>query len=72
MTIKEIISAIEQKHMETGITFNPPATETEIQSFESQIGFELPADFRMFYLICNGFACEEDIFNMFQFCHFLS
>lgn len=64
MTMKEIISAIEIKHKADGITLYPPASNQEVQDFESRIGFELPADFREFYSICNGFECEEDIFRI--------
>ena len=64
MTTREIILAIEKKHKENGITISPPATEREIQNFERKIGFELPADFKEFYSICNGFECTEDIFKM--------
>lgn len=27
------------------------------------MGSELPTDFKEFYSICNGFECDEDIFN---------
>lgn len=64
MTMREVISAIELKHKESGITINPPACELDIHSFEKKIGFELPADFKEFYSICNGFECTEDIFKM--------
>ena len=64
MTIKEVISAIKQKHREYGITLNPPASALEIENFEKQSGFKLPEDFKEFYSICNGFECTEDIFRM--------
>lgn len=64
MTIRELVSAIERKHQRTGITINPPATEANIYSFEKAVGFDLPADFKEFYSVCNGFGCTEDIFNM--------
>lgn len=62
--MREIISAIAQKHKESGITINPPASESDIDRFEKKIGFELPADFKQFYSICNGFECNENIFRM--------
>jgi cell wall assembly regulator SMI1 len=63
MTIKELILAIAEKHSEAGITVNLPASSDDILRFEGKIGFSLPNDFREFYSICNGFSCEEDIFN---------
>ncbi|MDJ1495010.1 SMI1/KNR4 family protein [Cytophagaceae bacterium DM2B3-1] len=62
--MKELIELIAQKHWESGIDVNPPANLSEIEDFERLVGFLLPADFREFYLTCNGFACNEDIFNM--------
>ena len=64
MTMREVLSAIDQKHKESGIIFNSPASELQIRNFERKIGFELPFDFREFYLICNGFECAEDIFRI--------
>lgn len=64
MEIRELIAAISQKHKETGIVINPPASENEIQRFERQVGFALPEDFKEFYAICNGFSCAEDLYNM--------
>src|SRR6476659_9378094 len=65
MTIRELIASIEQKHKSMeGITIHPPASALEIQNFKKKTGFELPADFKEFYSICNGFECSEDDFNM--------
>ncbi|MBX0289184.1 SMI1/KNR4 family protein [Hymenobacter sp. HSC-4F20] len=64
MSIKELVSAIATKHEQSGITLNPPASISQIISFERRIGFELPDDFTEFYLLCNGFSCEEDLFTM--------
>lgn len=64
MTITTLLSAIEEKHRSYGITLNLPNAFYEIESFERTIGFELPADFKEFYSICNGFTCTEDIFRM--------
>jgi cell wall assembly regulator SMI1 len=63
MEMKELIAAISLKNRTQGITIYNPASTKEIADFESEIGFPLPADFREFYLLCNGFACNEDIFN---------
>ena len=64
MIIRELIAAISQKHYKTGIVINSPASDIQIHHFEKQVGFILPADFKEFYSICNGFHCEEDLFNM--------
>jgi len=64
INMKELVALIMNKHQDNGIEVNPPATITDIANFESQIGFELPNDFREFYLTCNGFGCNEDIFNI--------
>lgn len=60
----ETVAAIAQKHKDYGITVNPPASLSEIQRFEAQLGFELPADFKTFYSICNGFECTDDLFKI--------
>lgn len=62
--MKDLINLIRNKHLDSGIEINHPATLSEIADFERQIGFSLPPDFREFYLTCNGFGCNEDIFNM--------
>lgn len=62
--LRSIIESIILKHKAKGIAVNKPAKATEIAQFEQQIGFTLPADFKEFYSICNGFGCNEDIFNM--------
>jgi hypothetical protein len=64
MSIKEIISAIELKHRDYGITINPPASQKTIQEFEIRRKFELPGDFKEFYGSCNGFGCTDDLFNI--------
>lgn len=64
MNIKILIKLIQEKHHQSGIEINPPATFSDITEFENEIGFALPSDFREFYLTCNGFGCNEDIFNM--------
>lgn len=63
MTIKELVAAIAVKH-KGRIDVNPPATAQDIASFEHKAGFKLPADFIEFYSICNGFICDEDIFQI--------
>lgn len=62
--MKELIHSIARKHAESGIKVHIPATISEIAACEERIGFSLPDDFREFYLIANGFECEEDLFNL--------
>lgn len=62
--MKDLINSISQKHSDSGIDINAPATLSDISDFEKRIGFSLPTDFKEFYLTCNGFGCNEDIFNM--------
>ena len=64
MAIKNIIELIANKHKHSGIELNAPATLADIFAFERQLKFFLPADFVEFYTTCNGFSCNEDIFNM--------
>ncbi|MFT3681401.1 MAG: SMI1/KNR4 family protein [Ferruginibacter sp.] len=64
MAIRDLIDKIIHKHTATGIDIFTTATPIEILKFEDKIGFPLPADFIDFYTCCNGFACNEDLFNM--------
>ena len=64
MGMKSLIDSIIKKHAKSGIDINSPATIGVINAFEEQIGFSLPQDFKEFYSNCNGFGCNEDIFNM--------
>jgi|SRR5215211_4004569 len=64
MKIRELVDAIAEKHKGTGMTLNPPVSAHQLSDFEQRVGFMLPADFREFYSVCNGFGCNEDIFNM--------
>jgi hypothetical protein len=59
----ETIIRIVQKHLKSGIDIYPPTALADIDLFERKNGFIIPADFREFYLISNGFACAEDFFN---------
>ncbi|GAA4178126.1 MULTISPECIES: SMI1/KNR4 family protein [Sphingobacterium] len=62
--MRQLITAIVQKHEKDGIDIYPGAMLSEIDAFEQKIGFPLPDEFRRFYLLCNGFGCNEDIFNI--------
>ncbi|WP_343532188.1 SMI1/KNR4 family protein [Pedobacter sp.] len=64
MKINQIVNLIQQKHQDNGFEINAPAKLSDIANFETQMGFSLPTDFKEFYLTCNGFGCNEDIFNM--------
>ncbi|MET0467043.1 MAG: SMI1/KNR4 family protein [Chitinophagaceae bacterium] len=61
--MKELINIIELKHCDTGIKLNPAASIEKIEKTEVLLGFKLPEDFKEFYQVCNGFECQEDIFN---------
>jgi hypothetical protein len=63
MTISEIINAIAVKNQKDGFKLNAPATANEISNFEAKVGFAMPDDFKEFYTYCNGFECDNDIFN---------
>ncbi len=58
------IESLVVKHQGNGIAIHSPGTPKDIADFEKQGGFPLPHDFKDFYLTCNGFSCNEDIFNM--------
>ncbi|WP_394677448.1 SMI1/KNR4 family protein [uncultured Sphingobacterium sp.] len=62
--MRQLITAIKQKHEKDGIDIYPGAMLSEIDTFEQKIGFPLSDEFRRFYLLCNGFGCNEDIFNI--------
>lgn len=62
--MSELIAAIAGKHRPTGIALNPPASADGLRKFERKTGLLLPADFREFYSVCDGFSCDEDLFNM--------
>lgn len=64
MNVKRMVELVRQKHQNNGVEINPPAKLSDIHNFEKKIGFALPIDFREFYLTCNGFYCNEDLFNM--------
>ncbi len=64
MKIQNLVQSITEKHRSYGIDVYPPATAADIKLFEQATGFPLPADFATMYIICNGFGCTEDIFNI--------
>lgn len=64
MNMKDLVALIVNKYRNDEIDVKAPSTLSDIADFERQIGFSLPTDFREFYLTCNGFGCNEDIFNM--------
>jgi hypothetical protein len=61
--ITDVLDRLQREHTRLGITLNPPATEIEIAIFEQQKGVQLPADVRAFYLCCNGFDVDNDLFR---------
>lgn len=64
MTIKEIISLIQQNKAEYGITLYPPASKSQLIEFEKQLCIKLPDDIAELYRFANGFESEEDMFRI--------
>lgn len=62
MNISEVIAAI--KAGPNDITLYSGAEQHLIDEFEKQVGFELPADLKVFYQFCNGFESAEDLFRI--------
>lgn len=62
MNIREVMAAIEAGPND--ITLYPGAEQRLVEEFEQQVGFELPADVKVFYQFCNGFESAEDLFRM--------
>lgn len=62
--MKELIYRIAAKHRLSGIDIYPPASKEGIKYLENKINMKLPEEWVLFYSICNGFTCTEDIFNM--------
>lgn len=62
--MKEVLRLLEQKHQKNGLKIHPPASPEQIKKAEYKIGFTLPADFKEFYSVCNGFEISDDIFNI--------
>ncbi len=62
-TITDILDRLRREHTRLGITLNPPATESELLTFEQRKGVRLPADVRDFYLCCNGLDVTSELFR---------
>ncbi len=63
--MRSLINSIVKKHRKgDGIEINCPVYFSEIEDFEEEMDFDLPTDFKEFYLISDGFHCTEDEFNM--------
>jgi len=63
-TIEQIITQILNTKDQLGITLYPGATKEEIKSFERLMNTSLPNDIKKFYMFCNGFESEEDLFRI--------
>jgi hypothetical protein len=63
-TIEQIVEYIGQNKSQLQISLNAPAYISDIEDFESNSGIILPADIKKFYMLCNGFRCTEDLFNI--------
>ncbi len=64
MNLPELIDAIRIKYADSGIKVNLPASMDDIADAEARLHIRLPDDLRKFYLMCNGFACKDDLFNI--------
>lgn len=64
MSLSALIDAIKVKYTASGIRVNAPATATAITNAEKKMRLSLPADFKEFYSICNGFDCADDKFSI--------
>ncbi len=64
MTIRDIIQRISRNKEALGITLYPPATQLDIDVVENALNLPLPSELKEFYLFCNGFESEEDLFRM--------
>jgi hypothetical protein len=62
-TITNILNLLRREHTRLGITLNPPVTEAELLTFEQRKGVQLPTDVRAFYLCCNGFDVNNELFR---------
>ena len=62
-TITDILDLLRREHTRLNITLNPPVTEAELLTFEQRKGMQLPADVRAFYLCCNGFDVNSELFR---------
>ena len=61
--MKTLLQQIGIKNQKDGFIIHPPAKQSDIERLENAVGFNLPEDFVEFYQICNGFECNDDIFN---------
>lgn len=69
--MQDILQQIEFKNSRNGFKILNPPLQNKITELENKIGFNLPEDFIQFYSLCNGFECNEDIFNFLSIEHIL-
>ncbi|MBC6698676.1 SMI1/KNR4 family protein [Hymenobacter puniceus] len=62
--IYELLMSLRANLSQTDITLYAGASEQLIYQFEREMNLILPADFKAFYLFCNGFESEDDMFRM--------
>ncbi|KXH85813.1 SMI1/KNR4 family protein [Chryseobacterium kwangjuense] len=61
--MKQLLKQIKAKNSPAGFKILAPPSHRKILELESKIGCKLPEDFILFYNLCNGFECLEDLFN---------
>jgi hypothetical protein len=64
MPIQNIIQRIADNKKALGITLYAPATRYEIEMVEKSMNISFPDELKEFYLFCNGFESEEDMFRV--------
>lgn len=64
MIITDIINNFKTNSTTNDITFYEKATSRQIFDFEESMGIKLPQDLKSFYMFCNGFESEEDMFRI--------
>lgn len=61
--MKQLLEQIKVKNSPAGFQILASVSHRKILELESKIGCKLPEDFILFYSLCNGFECLEDLFN---------
>ncbi|GAA4335822.1 hypothetical protein GCM10023149_44090 [Mucilaginibacter gynuensis] len=64
MSISEIITYLKTHIGQTDITLYEAAPIELINKFETTFNVKLPDDIKEFYLFCNGFESDEDLFRI--------
>jgi hypothetical protein len=62
-TLLDVLNYIKDNSEHIGIELNKPATQIEVENFETQ-KVELPDDFKLLYKFSNGFETDHDLFRL--------